>query len=425
MHLHSETRCTRRALLRGAALASVALPGGMSALPRVVLGGAPGGGSGGEPRDVLVHVLLRGGMDGLTTCVPYGDAHLYSARPTLAIQPPGAPNGALDLDGFFGLAPAAAPLLVPWSNGHLAIVHAAGSPDPTRSHFEAFARMELGIPLQPLGSQSNGWLARHLASVAPLGASPLRAAALVDAMPLTLAGAPQTLPIPDPSQYAFPGSSATAALRELLMHSMYAAAQPPLSSIALDTIGTIHLLSSIDFASYAPAGGADYPAASELALGLKRSAALIKAKVDVECLMLELGGWDLHNQLGPIEGEMALLLDELSRSLEAFYLDLGGEIERVIVVVMSEFGRRVAENGSAGLDHGHGNAMLLLGGHVAGGQVHGTWPTLAPAALDQGDLAITTDYRDVLAEILSKRLGNAALEQVFPNHVAQFPGVIR
>jgi uncharacterized protein (DUF1501 family) len=421
MQHHLGTTCTRRTLLRGAALASVALPSSLSALPRVFLAGRAGSG----PRDVLVHVLLRGGMDGLTTCVPYGDAHLYSARPTLAIQPPGAPNGALDLDGFFGLAPAAAPLLTPWHNGHLAIVHAAGSPDPTRSHFEAFARMELGIPLQPLGSVSSGWLARHLATVAPLGSSPLRAAALVDAMPLTLASAPQALPIPDPSSYAFPGSPATAALREQLLASMYAGAGPPLSSVALDTLGTIHLLDSIDFAGYAPAGGAAYPQGSELALGLMRSAAMIKAEVDLECVMLELGGWDLHNELGALDGDMALLLSELSRSLEAFYIDLQADIERVVVVVMSEFGRRVAENGSAGLDHGHGNAMLLLGGHIDGAKVHGAWPSLAPAALDQGDLAITTDYRDVLAEILSKRLGNAALDQVFPNHVASFPGVVR
>lgn len=421
MPLQIGTTCTRRTLLRSAALASVALPNTLGALPRVFLAGR----SGGEPRDVLVHVLLRGGMDGLTTCVPYGDAHLYSARPTLAIQPPGAPNGALDLDGFFGLAPAAAPLLTPWHNGHLAIVHAAGSPDPTRSHFEAFARMELGIPLQPLGSVSSGWLARHLATVAPLGTSPLRAAALVDAMPLTLASAPQTLPIPDPSSYAFPGNPATAALRELLLASMYAGAGPPLSSVALDTLGTIHLLDTIDFANYAPAGGAAYPQGSELALGLMRSAAMIKAEVELECVMLELGGWDLHNELGALDGDMALLLGELSRSLEAFYLDLQADIERVVVVVMSEFGRRVAENGSAGLDHGHGNAMLLLGGHIDGGKVHGAWPSLAPAALDQGDLAITTDYRDVLAEILSKRLGNTALDQVFPNHIAIFPGVVR
>ncbi|MBM3977992.1 MAG: DUF1501 domain-containing protein [Planctomycetes bacterium] len=405
-------------------LLSAAVPGLGSGLPRLYLRGASKQDASAEPRDVLVHVLLRGGMDGLTTCVPHGDPHLYTARPTLAIAPPGSSGGALDLDGFFGLAPAAAPLLTPWGNGHLAIVHAAGSPDPTRSHFEAFARMELGIPLQPLGSVSSGWLARHLQVTPALGAGPLRAAALVDVMPMTLAQAPQTLPIPDLSNYAFPGAPVTAALRESLIAGMYAGAAAPLSAIALDTIGTIHLLDLIDFANYAPAPGANYPAGSELAAGLRQSAALIKADVGLECVMLELGGWDLHSQLGPLNGVMALLLDELCRSLEAFYLDMLSDIDRVVVVVMSEFGRRVAENGSAGLDHGHGNAMLLLGGHIAGGQVHGTWPGLAPAALDHGDVAITTDYRDVVGEVLAKRLGNTALAQVFPNHTVVFPGVV-
>ena len=392
----------------------------MAAAPWVASAGTarPARGS----RDVIVHVLLRGGMDGLTTCVPHGDPDYYAARPNLAVPPPGQTGGALDLDGFFGLAPAAAPLMTPYANGHLAIVHAAGSTDPTRSHFNAFTHMEFGIPNQPLSSVSTGWLARHLQTTPALGSGPMRGVAISSLMPKTLAGAPMTLPIADLASFDFPGNPNTVAARRLALTDMYSGEPAPVGPAALSTMGSIDLLEQIDFENYVPAPGVVYPNFA-LADELKQAAALIKANVDVETIYLEKGGWDTHDAQGVLVGRMADLLDELTSSLEAFYLDMLGQIDDVVIVVMSEFGRRVAENASLGTDHGHGNCMLVIGGAVAGG-VLTQWPGLAPANLDNGDLAITTDYRDILAEILDKRAGNTNLETVFPNHTPAYQGVI-
>lgn len=389
-------------------------------LPKVAMGG----GGGGEDRDVFVHIFLRGAMDGLTTVVPYGDPELYLARPTVAVPEPGQTNGAIDLDGFFGLSPAASPLMTPYNNGHLAFVHASGSPDPSRSHFDAMTIMEFGVPNQSLANADGGWLARHINSVAPLGPGAFRGCAVMDLLPETFAGAQGVVPVPDMANFNFPGYSGTAELRKALTAQMYEEAIEPVRSAALGSLATIEILKTIDFDGYAPTGGAAYPD-SELGHGLRQTAALIKADVGVEAVMLEKGGWDLHNELGIVDGDMAALLDDFSKSLEAFYLDMLGDIGKITVVVVSEFGRRVAENGSLGADHGHGNAMMVLGGSVAGGQVIADWPGLAPANLFNGDdLEVTIDYRSVLAEILEKRMGNTDLANVFPNFTPVFPGVI-
>lgn len=387
-------------------------------LPTVTFGAGPSSG-----RDVLVNVFLRGGMDGLTTCVPYGDGELYNRRPTLGIRPPGSTDGAVDLDGFFGLAPAAAPLLVPFQAAHLAIVHATGLTDPTRSHFDAQKLMELGLPGSP--AISSGWLARHLLSVGVLGAGFLRGAALASMVPRSLAGAPETLPLPNPGAFALPGRTATASLRRGALADMYVLAAEPLRSAAANTFATIDLLRQIDFAGYSPANGAVYP---QTAFGraLRSAATLIKANAGVECIEADVGGWDFHNQEGPVSGGMAIRLDDLARSLAALHADLLAEIDGVTVIVMSEFGRRAGENASLGTDHGHGNCMLVLGGGIAGARVIAQWPGLAPASLDAGDLAITIDYRDVLAEVVANRLGNAdSLDTVFPGYTPVFRGVTR
>ena len=402
---------SRREVLGGSSAVAATAFLGPAALsdPRALFGGSGGG------RDVLVQIFLRGAMDGLTTVVPHGDGDLYTARPTLAVPPPGQTSGALDLDGFFGLAPAAAPLLTPYHDGRLAFVHAAGSIDPTRSHFDGFRHMEFGDPALPPGTVSNGWLARHLVAAAPPSTGPLRAVHAGDYTPLTLAGAPAALPVPDFGHFSFPGRAVTAPLRVALLAYAFSRADAPVGPAALGTFASIGLLSNIDFAGYVPAGGAEYPA-TLLGRHLRDSAVLIKAEAGVEAITIDFGGWDLHASLGPLDGNMAQLLDELARSIEAFYLDLGPTIERVTLVCLSEFGRRVGENASAGLDHGHGNAMIVMGGGIAGRRVLADWPGLAPAQLDQGDLAITTDYRDILGEILLERLGATDLSAVFPQH---------
>lgn len=415
---NGEAHLSRRSFLQRSGLVSAAGLTASAWLSPLARAAGAGG-----PRDVLVQVFLRGGMDGLTTCVPHGDGELYAARPNLAVPPPGATDGALDLDGFFGLAPSAKGLMTPYSNGHLAIVHAAGSTDPTRSHFDAFKAMESGYPEQNYTQVEDGWLARHLVAASPAIAPPLRAVALADTMPQHLQGAPDSLPIADAEAFAFPGKAYSAEIRRRVIQRMYQGATSPLDAAAESTIETLDLFEGIDFAGYAPGGGASYPD-SPFGTRLKQTAALIKAEVGLEAVSIDYGGWDHHNQLGPIDGTMAGMLAGLANSIEAFYLDMRHHLDSVTLVVVSEFGRRVAENGSLGADHGHGNCMFVLGGHVLGGQVYGAWPTLAPAALDDGDLAITTDYRDVLGEVLTKRMSTPDLGLVFPNHTPSFLNLI-
>lgn len=410
---------SRRSFLRRSGLMTAAGITSPAWLPRVALGRG-----GGSPRDIMVHVFLRGGTDGLSVIVPYGDANLYTARPNLAVQPPGNPNGAIDIDGFFGFNPNAQPLTIPYNNGHLAIVHAAGSTDPTRSHFDAMKAMEGGVPEQSLLKVSTGWLGRHLADTNPLGSGLLRGMALEDTMPLHLTGSEGTLPVSDPANFDFPGRQSTLDVRRQTIEDMFLTADEPLAGASLSTFGTIDLLATIDFDNYQTSGGTPYPS-SLFGQQLRASAAIIKADIDLEAIGIDYGGWDHHEGQGPISGIMAIALNDLTTSLEAFYLDMlpGGHIDKVITLLMSEFGRRVAENVSLGTDHGHGNMMLAIGGHIAGGQVFANWPGLGPGQLDNGDLAITIDYRDVVGEILEKRMGNTDLDNIFPNHTPNFIGI--
>jgi len=372
-------------------------------------------------KPVLVHVFLRGAMDGLTTVPPYGDANLYVRRPGLAIQPPGSTNGARDLDGFFGLAPAAAPLLTPYSDGHLAVVHACGSSDATRSHFEGYIRMEGGDGTLPDGVISTGWITRYLGATAAQATSDLRAIGTGPFLPYTLRGAPGALPIPDLANFRFPGRPTTAVEREAAISDAYARRLPPVSTTAMDTIASFGM-GGIDFVAYTPENGAVYPAAG-IGIQMRNTAALIKGAIGDEVITIDVEGWDLHAQQGPINGSMARLLTNLTKALEAFYLDMLGHLNDYVVVVVSEFGRHVKENSSDGSDHGHGNAMFLMGGGIAGGQVFADWPGLGVSDLDQGDLAITIDYRDILGEVVKQRFGVTDPSTVFPSHAFTTYGV--
>ena len=393
---------------------------GAASLSSVALGGGRGTD---RARDVLVVVFLRGGMDGLTAVVPYGDPELYNARPTLAIAPPGQTDGAIDLDGFFGFAPACAPLMNAYQRGDLALVHATGSTDPSRSHFSAQQYMETGAPnLGHLGIL-DGWIGRHLQTIAPVGTGNLRGIAIQSTLPRAMVGGPAVLPIKDPSNFDFPGNPALSSALRAVIEGTYGAAEEPLKGAAVSSLGAIDMLGNIDFDNYQPANGAAYPADS-FGEALVSTAAMIKADIGLECVEMEIGGWDHHSGMGPVSGVLADKLANLSEGLSAFHSDMQAELGRVTLVVMTEFGRRVAENGSGGTDHGHGGTMFVMGGNVNGGQVHTQWPGLAPAGLGNGDLPITIDYRDVLAEILSMRLGSTSLADVFPQHTPQFPGIV-
>ncbi len=380
-------------------------------LPRVVLADSHS-----SSRDVLVSLFLRGGADALTLCVPHGEDDYYQLRPNLAVPQPDSSAAAktIDLDGFFGLPPSLQPLVEPYQDGALAIVHACGLPDTNRSHFDAMHMMEVGME-DPPAELISGWLGRHLQATAPtLADGFLRAVGIGAGLPRTLVGGPKTLPIGDLETFGLAGDPDTFDQRRSALETMYATVPDPLGSSARNTFGTIELLQQIDFASYQPAGDAVYPQ-GEFGTALKSTAALIKAEVGVEAVSIDLGGWDTHEFQGPVEGPMSFLMANLAEGLAAFHKDLfTGGFNNVMLVAMSEFGRNAVENGSAGTDHGHGGAMLVLGGAVNGGRVIADWPGLAPDLLYEGqDLRITIDYRDVLTEILTQRLDNPDFRTVF------------
>ncbi|MEM7125422.1 MAG: DUF1501 domain-containing protein [Chloroflexota bacterium] len=388
-----------------------------------------GGSSSNSPGDVLLCIFLRGGIDGLSAVVPFGEGgNYYDARPTLSVAEPGERSGALDLNGYFGLHPALAPIRDIYSEGDLLVIHAAGLTDPSRSHFDAMRFMELGTP----GSKSttSGWLARHLQSAAWQNLSPFRAVGMGAMVPESLRGPISPLSLRSIADFHFKGRQDELRQLQQSLSSIYSIDTPTdqanpsaLSQQAGMVFDTIETLQGLDATNYRPNNGVTYPD-SEFGLGLQQVAQLAKADVGLEVACVDLGGWDTHESQGTLDGYFNQLLTELGNGLGAFYADMEGYMSNVTVVTMSEFGRRVQENGSQGTDHGHGNVMFVMGGGAKGGQVYSDWPTLAPEALNDGDLAITTDYRDVLAEVISKRLNNQALAQIFPGHTVTDLGLL-
>lgn len=380
----------------------------------------------GSQREVVVVVFLRGGADGLSMCVPYQSAEYYDVRPFLAIPRPDSTEElrAIDLDGVFGLNPALAPLMPFYRDGRLLIVHAAGSTDNTRSHFEAMRLMEIGRP-EPLAP--NGWLTRHLGAVPPVDYhAALRAAALSDALPRSLLGESQALPVPSPSAFSLVGNPITLAQRFNSIQSSYMQCAEPARRYALNTLQTMNVLSELDIDSYQPGGGAEYPT-NRNGLALRSAAALIRAQVGVEVITMDIGlrTWDTHQLAGPLGGPMFDEMNNFSACLAAFGTDMLTEgAPAFTLVVMSEFGRSVLENASYGTDHGRAGVMWVMGSAVAGGRVETIWPGLREDQLyDRRDLQVTIDYRDILAEILERKLGNDRLDLVFPGFAPTFRGV--
>lgn len=369
----------------------------------------------GSPGDVLVNIFLRGGLDGLCAVVPFGEGRgYYDARPTQAIAEPGrGDETALDLDGFFGLHPVLAPLLEPYSAGDLAIVHATGLTNDTRSHFDAMLHMEYGTPSSK--TTGTGWIGRHLQSAAWQNDSPFRAVGMGTMVQASLRGAVTPLALRSIADFHFRGREDEMRRIQNTLAMLYTIDAPTngLDAQAAKVFDTVALLERINPAGYRPDGGAQYPE-TDFGMALRQVAQLIKADVGLEVACVDLGGWDTHENQGTLDGEFAFLLTEFAEGLAAFYADLGQRMNGVSLVAMSEFGRTLQENASYGTDHGHGNVMFLLGGGINGGQVYSDWPTLAPNRLADGDLAITTDYRDVLAEVITRRVGNERVDEVFP-----------
>lgn len=370
-----------------------------------------------NPGDVLVAVFLRGGIDGLSAIVPFGEgAHYYDARPTIAVAEPGTGVGAaLDLNGYFGMHPSLAPLVDIYQSGGLAVVHATGSTDPSRSHFDAMQFMEYGTPGDKTGG--TGWIGRHLQSTAWQNDSPFRAVGMGAMLPSSLRGPVAPLALRSIADFHLKGREGELRRAEQILAQLYAIDAPstPLDTQAKLVFDTVDMLKTLDATAYQPANGAAYPTDEYgFGLGLQQIAQLIKAGVGLEVACIDLGGWDTHENQGTHDGYFADLLSVLGKGLAAFYTDLQDHMKGISIVTMSEFGRRVVENASHGTDHGHGNFMFLMGGGTQGSQVYTRWPTLAPEVLNDGDLAITTDYRDVLVEIIMHRLKNPSIDQIFP-----------
>ncbi|HUH62085.1 MAG TPA: DUF1501 domain-containing protein [Terracidiphilus sp.] len=398
----------RRFFLRNGALAvagTAAIPG---FLVRSVLAETES-----SRRGCLVVIFQRGAVDGLNVVVPYREKNYFTMRPTIGIPA----NRVLDLDGFFGLHPSLASLEPLYRVGSLAVVHAAGSPDMTRSHFDAQDYMESGTP--GVKSTSDGWLNRALQAEDlrhQCEHTAFRAIALGAQVPHMLAGKIPALAIGNVNSFAVGGhveapvSPAAGAFEAMYSNS----GDSILHATGEATFEAVKMLRAADPAQYEPAAGVHYPD-SPFANNMRQIAQLLKANLGVEAAFTDVNGWDTHQNQGGVEGQLSNRLRDFSDSLAAFWRDMGDRGEDVTLVTMSEFGRTARQNGTGGTDHGHANAMFVLGGRVRGGKVYGRWPGLADHELNEGrDLAVTTDFRAVLSEVVSKSIGASNFEMVFP-----------
>jgi len=405
---------TRRVFLKSSGMAMVTLGFAPSFLTRTVE--AAGG-----RRKLLIAIFQRGAVDGLNMVVPYGEADYYTVRPSIAIARPGSGGGAaLDLDGFFGLHPRMAALKPHWDNRALAIVHAAGSPDNTRSHFDAQDYMESATP--GVKSTKDGWLNRYM-RVAHTHDTPLSAVAMTRQMPRSLQGVAPALAMGSVGEFAVRGAMGA---QETFEDAYAKAADHVLKGTANDAFEAMRTLSSKTGRVYRPANGAQYPR-TPFGQSLQEISRLAKADVGLEIAFAESGQWDHHVNEGGATGQIANRLDDFASGIAALATDLGERMADTIILTMSEFGRSVLENGSRGTDHGHGNAMMLIGGGVRGGKVYGTWPGLREDQRHDGrDLKVTTDFRDVFGEIVVRHLGasETLAAQVFPGYGVQ-PGRFR
>jgi uncharacterized protein (DUF1501 family) len=410
------TTMTRRGVL-GKALAAGAA-GAFAALAGDQISTQLAFAAGNYTGDTLVLLSLRGGFDGLSAIVPAGDPAYYAARPDIAVPKAKLIGG----DTRFGLHPALKPLLPFWKAGTFGAVHAVGQPEPNRSHFSAMEELERAAPGT---SVRTGWLDRMLGG---LGAtSPFHGVSVGSMMPSrTLAGPVPALGMKSINDFAMYGDQEGQPMAATLK-TLYAGAPALLGQPAGQVMSSLAATKALAAQAYQPANGSVYPD-DTLGRALKDVARLIKGKAGLMAACVDSGDWDIHENLGAaVPGKrMHDKLAQLAAALAAFATDLGTTgMKRVTVVTVSEFGRRVRQNGSNGVDHGYGNAMMLLGGGVVGGKVHGRWPGLAERYLVDGDLAVTTDYRAVIGEVLHKRCGLANTRSVFPNVRTTTSGVFR
>jgi Uncharacterized protein conserved in bacteria len=415
----------RRVFVKSGALALVTMGLSPSFLRRTAfmnLVNAPKG-------KVLICLFQRGAADALNIVVPHGERAYYAMRPSIAIPQParGAAGGAIDLDGFFGLHPSLAPLKPLYDRKLLAPIHAVGSPSTTRSHFDAQDYMETGTPDNK--GTADGWLNRYLAvkgtcDECNLGKTPFRAVAMTPQTPRILEGPSATVAMNSLDEFSVRATGSSAERLEALYRTGSA---DLVHGTGTEMFDAVKMLRSANPQKYLPQNSAEYPR-SQFGQRLLQIAQLIKANVGLEIAFADVGGWDTHVNQGGSTGQLALRLDDFSRSIAALVTDLGDRMDDVVILTMSEFGRMARENGNRGTDHGHAGALFVIGGHVKGGKVHGKWPGLEQEQLYEGrDLALTTDFRSVFAEVVQHHLGASALDRIFPGFAASprdFLGVV-
>jgi len=404
---------TRRVFLRNSALAVI----GTATVPSFLRRAAFAATDADARNKRLVVLFQRGAADGLNIVVPHGESQYYSLRPSINIPK----KAVLDLDGFFGLHPSLAPFQPLWQQRHLAIVHAAGSPDSTRSHFDAQDFMETGTPGVKI--TEDGWLNRSLRNLTSTQQnSPFRAIALGPSLPRILSGNEPAVAMNNINDFSVggrnpKGSPAADAFEAMYDHS----SDTILHGTGQETFDAVKMLKAADPGKYTPSPNANYPK-GRFGDSLRQLAQLIKANLGVQVAFADIGGWDHHVNEGATEGQLANVLGDFSQSIAAFWTDLGDLGEDTVIVTMSEFGRTARENGNRGTDHGHANVMFVIGGTVEGGKVYGRWPGLDQWQLYEGrDLALTTDFRQVIGEALVRHMGNKNLATVFPGFENQ-PG---
>ncbi|MDX6530164.1 MAG: hypothetical protein QOH41_2454 [Blastocatellia bacterium] len=380
----------------------------------------------GGRRKTLIAIFQRGAVDGLNVVVPHGEHSYYDLRPNIAIpKPDGGAEAAINLDGYFGLHPSLQSFKPLWDSKRLAIVHASGSPDSTRSHFDAQDYMESATP--GVKSTQDGWLNRYLQSKTDPQKSLFRAVSMTQNMPRAMQGKAPTLAISNLADFSIRAGQSSASMQGGFEAMYDQTVNDALHGTGKETFEAVNYLKQVNPSQYKAENGANYPR-TPFGNSLLQIAQLIKAGVGLEVAFTDIGGWDTHVNEGNQQGQLSNLLRQFSSAIAALYTDLGQRMDDVVVLTMSEFGRTAKENGNRGTDHGHANAMFVLGNSVRGGKVYGDWPGLKSDQLYEGrDLALTTDFRDVFGEIATKHLGTANLKTVFPGYggsASKFRGVL-
>jgi uncharacterized protein (DUF1501 family) len=391
---------TRRYFLKSSGVALAGFASVPSFLVRTALAQTKAGL--GIDHPVIIAIFQRGAADGISMVVPFGDKYYATARRQIAIPEPSRSSDerGIDLDGFFALHPSLDSLKPIYDSGQLAIVHAVGSPDSTRSHFDAQDYMESGAP----GNKgvSDGWLNRYLQAAPAKEATPFRAVALSPTMPRSLAGPASSVAMQRIVDFGIRGGAATSQIEGMF------------AELYKDTFDAVKMLRTATSRQYTPASGVQY-SNSAFGQALMQIAQLVKSNVGLQVAFADVGGWDTHANQGSVRGQLGNRLKDFGDGIAALYRDLGDRMRNIVIVTMTEFGRAVSENGSGGTDHGHASCLFVAGGPVKGGQVYGQWPGLAPEQLyERRDLALTTDFRTVFSEILTSHMGAKDISKIFP-----------